>query len=56
MAKMINCPCGWTPIKKHAMIHSKDCHLGLTARRKYKGVDATYKGLASMHLFSQSLD
>lgn len=38
MAKMLSCPCGWTlispqgneDIKKHAMIHRKDCHLGLT--------------------------
>ncbi len=38
MAKMISCPCGWTlispqgeeDIKKHAMIHSADCHPGLT--------------------------
>jgi predicted small metal-binding protein len=38
MAKMISCPCGWTlispqgdeDIKKHAMIHAKDCHPGLT--------------------------
>ena len=38
MAKMISCPCGWTlisplgeeDIKKHAMIHGKDCHPGLT--------------------------
>jgi predicted small metal-binding protein len=38
MAKMLSCPCGWTlispqgeeDIKKHAMIHAKDCHPGLT--------------------------
>jgi len=38
MAKMISCPCGWTlispqgdeDVKKHAMIHAKDCHPGLT--------------------------
>jgi hypothetical protein len=38
MAKMISCPCGWTlispleeeDIKKHAMIHGKGCHPGLT--------------------------
>jgi predicted small metal-binding protein len=38
MAKMLTCPCGWTlispqgeeDIKKHAMIHAKDCHPGLT--------------------------
>jgi predicted small metal-binding protein len=38
MAKMINCPCGWTLISpqgdediiKHTMIHAKDCHPGLT--------------------------
>jgi hypothetical protein len=37
MAKMLSCPCGWTlispleeeDVKKHAMIHSKDCHPGL---------------------------
>jgi predicted small metal-binding protein len=37
MAKMISCPCGWTlispqgdeDIKKHVMIHAKDCHPGL---------------------------
>ncbi len=38
MAKMLSCPCGWTlispqgveDIKKHAMIHAKDYHPGLT--------------------------
>lgn len=38
MAKMISCPCGWTlispqgdeDIKKHALIHAKDHHPGLT--------------------------
>jgi predicted small metal-binding protein len=38
MAKMLSCPCGWTlispqeveDVKKHAMIHAKDCHPGLT--------------------------
>jgi hypothetical protein len=38
MAKMLSCPCGWTlispqgdeDIKKHARIHARDCHPGLT--------------------------